>query len=313
MENNRMETIDVIRKQKANEAMGVLPAAEMEVFAENSILWPGFIPDESVTLIAGQPAVRAQFLCDLAARVTAGADWVDGQRNGEYVNPETGMSMPQGTAEEWDDHGPLKVVAFVANRTTFHAQFCAYGGNPDYLDFGSVAPKDLRLLRNLAPKLVIADPLALIRPGLSSEERVRKFLTELRALQCAFILGTNSSTRQQIAGSAAWQEADGCWNVTMNGKELTFEHANGSLIMDVTPEGLRDARTPEEKLVKRTEAEWWLLGHLADGEKRLKDAVIAKATAAGFTRRQIEHAFGKLEVKWESTRTVPRNTVWWME
>ena len=41
--------------------------------------------------------------------------------------------------------------------------------------------------------------------------------------------------------------------------------------------------------------------------------VIDLGAAAGFTRKQIEHAFGKLGVRWENTHTVPRATLWWRE
>ncbi len=296
------------RKADAEKTLGIVAAENTGI---SGFLWPGLVREQSVTIVSGDAFARAHLFCDLAARVSAGAPtWVDGQKHGcfewdDVIRDDEGKVVPA----PWYDAEPQKVITFVTNPQDFTARFKAYGGNVENLHLGGrIKVEDITRLKSVGGALVIIDTLPL---GSLHENQARKVLEALRACETTVLVGAQGSTRREVAGSSVWLEADGCWSVRVNGPELLLNHGTGTLAMDITPEGLRDGRQATQA-TERTEAEWWLLGRLADGEKHPRQEIIALAEAAGFSQRQVEFAFSRIGAKWENTAEVPRRTLWWL-
>jgi hypothetical protein len=265
-------------------------------------IWPGIIPGGAVMLVAGTPTARAHIMADVAARLSTGAAFADGARR---------------VYDEGDACGPTDVLTFTANPQAFLLKFRAYGGDNEYLKLGKLGADSVKAIGVLEPSLVVVDP---IPNGLTSDKRIRAFLSDLRAQKCAVMLGTNISTRQQVGGSAAWQEADGCLRLREDGNQLTLEHMNGSLVMDVTKDGLRNGRAPEEEDAESRKsysaglAEGWLMCATKDGQKRSRADLVTGAAEVGIKERHLKSAFEAIPgMKFERTATVPSVTLWWRE
>lgn len=267
-----------------------------------------------VTAVAGPPELRTRLFCDIAARLSAGADTLAGE-------PHTFEGEPL----------PWNVLVVTQRPEAFARQVRAFGGDLSRVKFLREIrlPEQFALLRQTVDSQLIAvtifDPVyPAAGPGaLNTEQKVAAFIEGLRkAVQGRRVLiGLNSSHRKAQAGAAAWERCDISWHTEGDTatQRLVSLVDQTSWEFTVTPEGLRDGHTDVVAAASRKSyaagvAEGWLLAMTADGQKHAKSVLVDEAARVGITKRQLESAFAAIPgMKYERAAAAPPVTMWWRE
>lgn len=160
-------------------------------------LWPSRIPAGRLTLLDAMPGTgKTTFAATVAACVSAGLDWMDGQ-----PAPTPGVVLWLGYE---DDPGVVagRIIAAGGNPSRVVMMSKGAGGKP------IVFPRDIdqfeEVVRTLMPKLIVIDPIAGFLDLRGTDSSVRsKMLPVLELAQSvgAAILGLRHPTKGAMAGS----------------------------------------------------------------------------------------------------------------
>lgn len=267
--------------------------------------WENFL--SGITTISGPPELRTRILCDIAARVSAASESLDGTVD------------PDGAAQN--------VLVITPRAEAFGRQMKTFGADMSRVQFVEKVklPEQFVLLKrtidSCCARLTIFDPVYASAGELATDKDVRKFLEQLRKATMGrlVLLALNTSVRRAQAGPSAWSTCDMNWLTSGDGTTQRLSRPGQEWEFDVTPSGLRDGHTTDTPAAESRKshaagvAEGWLLAMTADGHKRPKATLAAAAEPLGITLRQLETAFKTLGMKSERSHSVPPVALWWRE
>ena len=311
--------------------------------------WPGRLARGHITTFNGDPGTMKSFASvDLAARVTTGRAFPDGEKNPLPASSVLVLTREDGLED------------------TVKPRFLAAGGNPKFLhtitlegssetavvkieehlgELDAILPKDTRL--------IIFDPLIdFLKAGQNDEQAVRDTLTQLKQFaeqRNLAIIGINHlNKKSDLEAIHRAMGAKGMIGVArMNylfGKDeqgtrhmVTLKnnvwHEDGSLTFHVEDSTVEDGglvitkigriawdgkgavtadelSSPKKKAAIDVVGDWLKEMLMPIGTKRPSDELYAAGQERGISEDQIKRGLKRLNATYERTKTVPPKTIW---